>query len=238
MEIGKTLKDQREAKNLTLADVENETKIRARYLAALEEENYAEIPGEVYVIGFLRNYARYLGLDGDALVNSYRSQEGVAEPDQDNLMTQAGDPAEEQALPSRAAVTLGGKRLLYALVGLAVVALLIILFTSLKGGTRNAEEVRRQPVVKHSTRVARQKAESLSLELKAREKCWVQVKTDGQVGFSGMLEKGMKKSFKAQKSMTLLLGNAGGVDVTCNGKKLPPLGRSGEVVTKEFRLSS
>ena len=56
----------REQKGVDLLRAERDTKIRARYLAALERGDYRELPGAVYTKGFLRNYALYLGLDPDA----------------------------------------------------------------------------------------------------------------------------------------------------------------------------
>src|SRR5262245_41150059 len=55
----------RERKGVDLYRAERDTKIRARYLAALERGEYGELPGDVYTKGFLRNYAVYLGLDAD-----------------------------------------------------------------------------------------------------------------------------------------------------------------------------
>ena len=55
----------RERKGVDLYRAERDTKIRARYLAALERGDYRELPGAVYTKGFLRNYALYLGLDPD-----------------------------------------------------------------------------------------------------------------------------------------------------------------------------
>ncbi|HCJ78887.1 MAG TPA: DUF4115 domain-containing protein, partial [Desulfotomaculum sp.] len=74
MEIGHVLKRTRVEKNLSLAQAEEETKIRQKYLVALENENFNVIPGRVYVKGFLRNYARYLGLNAEELVWWYEKQ--------------------------------------------------------------------------------------------------------------------------------------------------------------------
>lgn len=68
MDIGAVLREERERRGLSLHDVQTELKIRERYLQALEESDYAAIPGEVYARGFLRSYARLLGLDADALL--------------------------------------------------------------------------------------------------------------------------------------------------------------------------
>ena len=70
--LGEVLRTAREAKGVDLARVERDTKIRARYLTALETGDYAELPGSVYTKGFLRNYAAYLGLDPEYLVDLYR----------------------------------------------------------------------------------------------------------------------------------------------------------------------
>ena len=70
--LGEVLRTAREAKGVDLARVERDTKIRSRYLTALETGDYAELPGAVYTKGFLRNYGAYLGLDPEYLVDLYR----------------------------------------------------------------------------------------------------------------------------------------------------------------------
>jgi cytoskeletal protein RodZ len=71
----------RERKGVDLYRAERDTKIRARYLAALERGDYRELPGAVYTKGFLRNYALYLGLDPDEVLLQWRRERGdVREP--------------------------------------------------------------------------------------------------------------------------------------------------------------
>lgn len=73
----------RERKGVDLYRAERDTKIRARYLAALERGDYRELPGAVYTKGFLRNYALYLGLDPDEVLAQFhreRGEVGLAEP--------------------------------------------------------------------------------------------------------------------------------------------------------------
>ena len=76
--LGEVLRTAREARFIDLARVERDTKIRVRYLAALEAGDYRELPGTVYSRGFLRNYGLYLGLDPDYLVDLYRLETGSA----------------------------------------------------------------------------------------------------------------------------------------------------------------
>ncbi|MDQ4035077.1 MAG: DUF4115 domain-containing protein [Chloroflexota bacterium] len=79
--LGEVLRAAREAKGVDLDRVERDTKIRERYLSALERGEYRELPGAVYTKGFLRNYGAYLGLDPEYLIDLYRleSAAGAAE---------------------------------------------------------------------------------------------------------------------------------------------------------------
>jgi cytoskeleton protein RodZ len=72
LEIGEVLRSTRSRSGLDIYTVERETKIRAKYLQALENERWDVLPGPTYVKGFLRTYASYLGLDAGALVDEYR----------------------------------------------------------------------------------------------------------------------------------------------------------------------
>lgn len=71
MSIGAKLKEAREKQGLSLKDLQEKTKIRSKYLAALENEEYELIPGEAYVKAFIKGYADYLNLDGAQLVDKY-----------------------------------------------------------------------------------------------------------------------------------------------------------------------
>ena len=103
--IGERLKQIREKKNLSIDDVAAGTGIRAQYLEALENSEYANIPGDVFIKGFIRNYGNYLELDGNALVEEYKQgtkplasavEEAVATPEEN--VQAAVDAAEERNL--------------------------------------------------------------------------------------------------------------------------------------------
>jgi cytoskeletal protein RodZ len=76
--LGEVLRAAREAKGVDLVRVERETKIRERYLSALERGEYRELPGSVYTRGFLRNYGAYLGLDPEYLIDLFRLETSSA----------------------------------------------------------------------------------------------------------------------------------------------------------------
>ncbi len=71
--IGEKLRLARERNNLTIDQIARETHVAKRFLKALEDEDFATFPGETYALGFLRNYAEYLGLSPDELVGIYRN---------------------------------------------------------------------------------------------------------------------------------------------------------------------
>ena len=73
-EIGTTLREARVRRNLTLQQVEEDTKIRVKYVQAMENEDFDVMPGATYVKGFLRTYATYLALDPEVILDEYRSR--------------------------------------------------------------------------------------------------------------------------------------------------------------------
>jgi cytoskeletal protein RodZ len=72
--IGERLREARMRQGLDLTEVEVATKIRAKYLRALENDEFSMLPGSTYVKSFLRTYAEYLGLDAQLLVEEFRAQ--------------------------------------------------------------------------------------------------------------------------------------------------------------------
>ncbi|MGD0861521.1 MAG: helix-turn-helix domain-containing protein [Candidatus Limnocylindrales bacterium] len=80
MSISARLRAAREARGIDLYRVERDTKIRVKFLAALEEGQYSELPAEVYARGFLRNYASYLGLDPDEAWEEWRRESAAPRP--------------------------------------------------------------------------------------------------------------------------------------------------------------
>ncbi len=78
--VGKALHDARRRRRIDLAEVEESTKIRSRFLLAIENEEWDALPGEAYVGGFIRTYAAYLGLDGPRLAEQHRRDVGASLP--------------------------------------------------------------------------------------------------------------------------------------------------------------
>jgi cytoskeletal protein RodZ len=129
--IGDTLREARMRQGLDIADMEAQTKIRAKYLRALENEEFAMLPGSTFVRTFLRTYAEKLGLDPHLLIDEYRAR---YEPRDELEATSIGPPAaarrERRRRPGPGPP---GPGTVVLLVVVAIVALLLVL--GLTGGS-------------------------------------------------------------------------------------------------------
>lgn len=92
--IGEKLRKAREAKGLSISDIEKTTKIQSRYLEAIENNEFDKLPGDFYVRAFIRQYAQIVGLDGKELLNEY-SEAPVNEVSNEDY-AEAEQPAEEE----------------------------------------------------------------------------------------------------------------------------------------------
>jgi cytoskeletal protein RodZ len=116
-EIGNSLREARVRQRLEHHEVELATKIRARYVRALEQEEFDTLPGDTYIKGFLRTYADYLGLDGQLYVDEYSSRYSADRRDEP-----------QERIPRRRTRDRGVERraVVLALLGIAVLAALVI----------------------------------------------------------------------------------------------------------------
>ena len=100
--IGSILQETRLSKGLTLDSIADETNIGLCFLSKLENDDYTGFPGEPYIIGFIRNYSEYLGLDAEALVKRYRANDAPAEPTEESLVpANAADHLKEKGTKPR-----------------------------------------------------------------------------------------------------------------------------------------
>jgi hypothetical protein len=118
-EIGYSLRAAREKQGIGFPEAELATKIRAKYIRALEEEDFEALPADTYARGFLRTYADYLGLDGEIYVDEYASRFHNNEWDDEPKSTGARPPR------PRRERTIERRALLLTLAGIAVVAALV-----------------------------------------------------------------------------------------------------------------
>jgi cytoskeleton protein RodZ len=239
-EIGNSLREARQRQGLEFTDIELATKIRARYLRALEEESFDVLPAQTYVKGFLRTYADYLGLDGQLYVDEYNSryvgEEEYREP-----------PVARRSAPVGRHRRFESRGVLLALVGIGALFALVIAawkFSSsdntpeipnLGGGPGTTSKAKARPApAPQRQRVAR-KPVRLRLYLSATHgNCWMDVRNWSQNGrprYTGTLELGQAKLFVGRR-LWINFGAPSNLSVALNGKptRIPGSGLSTTVL--------
>jgi cytoskeleton protein RodZ len=132
-EIGETLRDARMRARIDVSEIEAKTKIRAKYLRALENEEWSLLPGPTFVKSFLRTYAQALGLDGKALVEEYRlSHEGLTDAALEPIVS---SPQHGRShTPSGGRAPTGPSRGYMAVVGVVLLVIVLLIYGLLSGG--------------------------------------------------------------------------------------------------------
>jgi transcriptional regulator with XRE-family HTH domain len=250
--IGDTLRAARRQQGRTLADAAAETRVRETYLAALEEEDFAAVGGDVYVKGFLRSYARYLGMDPAPLLERFRAEHERPE-DQAQIAQQPLPPVGpvgpmgpmgERQGPSQAVIITA------VVIGILLVLGLIGLING--GDDRRAAAPAPAPVETPTTQslapepaadVPDPSAPALPAPDAASEGLGgaVVIQLDvtggesyirsdlGEPKVDGVYEAGFTQQFTSDAMVRLRIGNAGNVTLVANGRPLA-LGGAGDVV--------
>jgi cytoskeleton protein RodZ len=284
--FGDRLRREREMRGITLDEITESTKISRRHLEALETEHFDQLPGGVFNKGFVRAYARFLGIDEDRAVADY-STASNEQPEPENKF-----PLEIHEKPKR---NLNSRRSNLPVV-FAVAALIGVLVgygfwvkykahnpvqvenaqqsapasatpepqpssanpqsatpstspdstndsaTATKpapakdaAATRPAEP-KRQAVPAQSAD-APAPVNAFSVEIVAKEDSWVSIVADGKSVMERVLTADKRKNIKAGKTLVLRTGNAGGIEVSFNGRPLGVLGNENEPRTLTFNAS-
>lgn len=258
-QLGELLKEARQNKGVSLEEVEEKLRIRKKYLQALEEEDFSIMPPEVYIKGFLRNYAIYLGLDPEEVRNLYRGES--LERRRTDFTGRAGQTAGEDTYPRAFSMdmSLTQSRLLafpFLVISLAIMAFFLLslwafreyfpLSAKTKPETTEAVTTREPRPTFTPTSVVTQATPTLvgtpkpkaytgvDVELLMLERVWLQVHVDGEKVFEGVFDEGTKITWSGKERVAVRCNNAGGVEVTLNGQKLGPLGKRGQVVDQEW----
>ena len=195
-EIGNSLREARLRQSLDFPEIEQGTKIRGKYLRALEDEQFDVLPAQTYVKGFLRSYAEYLGLDGQLYVDEYNSRFVVGEEEPQSRPRRSASPSRGVQVQSRV--------VLLTLLGIvSVTALVIVAWTRGEPQTVTPVGLGTTRSVTHQTPVVPAAARTVRLLVKAsRGSCWLQVhKTSatGPILFQGTLDQGQQQLFTARK---------------------------------------
>jgi cytoskeleton protein RodZ len=244
--FGARLKREREKRGVTLDDISLSTKIGKRFLSALEEEHFDQLPGGIFSRGFVRAYARHLGIDEEQAVADYLSATTPSSPEQTPQTQQNNLPIEvAQQLEDRESD--GTVRVPWAsFAGLLLVAALGLAlwgFYSKELRKRSPANIQTENVPVSAVTRANQSQpsdatpEAFTVMIKAREDSWVSITADGKQLMQEVLVAPAAKSVEARKEIVIKVGSVGALDFSFNGKRLPTQGDYEEVKTLTFDVN-
>jgi cytoskeleton protein RodZ len=245
--FGDWLRRQRELREISLRDIAERTKISLRYLEAMEADRFDLLPAPIFAKGFLREYARYVGLSPDDVVNHYLSvhhPEELADPKEDTKVRSRPKPVDPGPTPMRRNWSWGLLLALAGLILLVVVALLAYFADRRHEEQRspNTNTTQAPPIAAPlPTQVSNQPAQAaqpqpapppsapIEVSLDFSGECWVESLIDGKNRRAEVHVQGESLQLDAQKSVALKLGNAGMVDVQVNGYPMELNAKAGDV---------
>lgn len=224
-EIGQSLREARMRARIDITEVERATKIRARYLRAIENEEWEALPGHVYVKSFLRTYADYLGLDSRLLVEEYKRR---YERPSDHELRPVSSLHRERERAAR-----GPLLPPWLLIGAVLVAIVVVLWIvgSLGGGKKpsNSTPAATPPrhtatttVTTHTTAAPPPPPRLVTLQLVPTGQVYVCLFTgDGKALIAGQIfGPGQTVPTERARKLLLVLGN-NSVQMKVNGKVVP-----------------
>ncbi len=249
--FGEELRREREIRGISLKEIADATKISKRFLEAIERNDHRTLPAPVFTRGFVREYARYLGLSSEEMVNRYNfaaaGDDRIEKTPQ--LERLVAIPVDEPRVPPK-------KRPIpppYARIDKSVWALVIT--TIVLGGIawfaiqhkRNQVSEPSQPAASEGVRrhtVVAQPApapqpvveqpkvqEPLRLVVELIDDCYLDLEVDGQTVLKDDYRRGTRDTFEAKESFVFKrIGNAAGIILMLNDRQVPPLGRDGQVI--------
>ena len=229
--IGATLRDARNRRKVNLSEAEAATKIRPRFLRAMENEEWDVLPGGSYTRGFIRTYASYLGLDGERLAEEYRRASGEPAPGERGApraepVVASGSPPRGPRLPRGAWATI---------VSVALIVVLVV--AGLSGGGRDGSSGSDSGARAGKPRQAQRNAFQIeaskpgtSVRLAANAEVWVcLLGADGEALVSGqVLAAGAEEGPFRSGSFTVSFGN-GEVTMWIDGQQASIPGTSSPV---------
>jgi cytoskeleton protein RodZ len=270
--FGDKLRREREMRGITLEEISESTKISRRHLESLEKEDFGSLPGGVFNKGFVRSYARFLGIDEDQAAADYAAIAQETPPLEDKFPLEVHEKPNRELNPknSNLPLILALAALLGVMIGYAVwfrnkkpqtvasasASAAANITGSQTGDTSPGptsyarQTASRKPPAPISANgsltgssrqsestdaEARSKAEhKFTILIQAKEDAWISVIADGRTITQGVLAQDRRKLVRAGKQIVLRTGNAGGIEVSYNGKPLGALGNESETRTMLF----
>jgi cytoskeleton protein RodZ len=220
---GEIFKQRREALGLDLREISNTLRIKYAYLKALEDGDMETLPAEVYVKGYIHEYAKVLNVDPEPVISSY--------------MQLISQPEPAQGKPDGETTRLKKRKTGYVLIpALLILAAIFVIYLQQPPTTKTAESpvlgvVTKKEAAPAAVSVPQKSIAEHLLQIYAHDTTWVQVMIDKADVKELLMQPGDSVEWRAEKSFSVKIGNAGGVKVHFDGKDLANLGVAGQVVT-------
>jgi cytoskeleton protein RodZ len=227
LSFGRYLQAVRLEKGIGLEEIAKETRIGLGNLVLIEKEDHNRLPAAVFVKGFLRAYAKCVGADCDEVIRRYEARLQFV---QKAAESETGLQRETSRLWLKLLISLAALFLLVA-ASLYFIKLRSTVDTSMKPASVDSRSPGQpEPAKQSEAAAAPAHPKKYSLQIVAHEKTWLKVIIDDQDSEEFKLSPGDRRELNASAGFDLLIGNAGGVALTLNGKSVPIQGNSGQVV--------
>ena len=244
MTLGSMISKARIDARLSIEDLSSSTNIRVPLLRDIEANNFANCGGDTYARGHIRNIAQRLGVDPQLFLSVYEEeqlQDGRSMQEmlmETNAMKQ---PEEVRKVSWKVLATI-------SVAALGIAGLVQIIVSNTSSPNIPAPIASISPTPSDSSTPEPLPSEEATISTgtgvevvitASRAKSWLFVSDDsGRTLYSGQISTGTTKSFSAQSQLNFKIGNAGGVDLVVNGKKIDSVGVDGEVVSVSYGVDS
>ena len=244
MSLGSLIAKARKDAGLSLEDLAAKTNIRISVLSEIEKDNFSHCGGETYARGHVRNIASILKVDQKEFIRLYEEEQGGEVRSMKDLLIENSVmrlPAEARKVSWKVLVMISVVSLFA--VGIAQVVISNVNTNDVVSAVPSASAsptAAESPSAEPSAQNTFSTGTGVEVVINAvRAKSWLFVSDDaGRVLFSGQIPRGAVKVFSSDSQLNLKVGNAGGVDLKVNGKKVEAIGVDAEVVSVSYGVDS
>ena len=243
MSLGSMITKARKDAGLSIDDLSAATNIRGPLLRQMESDNFSQCGGETYARGHLRNIATKLNVDPLLFLSAFEDEQMHVDRSMQDLLVENSvmrEPGESRKVSWKVLSAISISTLLIA----GLVQILVTNNSSpdipvaLEETTQPSASA--EPTTESADDSVVSTGEGVEVIITAtRARSWLFVSdSSGRTLFSGQISRGISKTFTTSEQLNLKVGNAGGVDLTVNGKKLEPVGVDGQVVSVSYGVDS
>jgi cytoskeleton protein RodZ len=242
-EIGGDLRRARIARKRSVEDIARATKINPTLVRALENEAFERLPGGLFTRGYLRAYAREVGLDPEEMVSRYRAEfEGVPAENED-VPPQPQAPAMVSARSGVAIEDDTARSRQIQLLQLCIILLVVALYFAVSRRPKPEAQTDVKPVapvaafakadkpVATNGTVVPEPARPMTLELRPQGPCWIEATARGQRVFGNLMDAGQRATITINEDVTLRVGDPAAFGFAIDGVEGRSLGEAGRPVT-------